>query len=92
MDGVEKFQDELNISAGKRYCINTCGCCGNKKDIEHKYFNGKWPKYERAPDPSLIIWGNLGVTPVRQCCRSFGVLIISTIIVIASFAAIVWGI
>jgi hypothetical protein len=58
MNGKQKFEQEMKISAVKRCCISLCG---NKKSIDYKYLGGKWPEIEEAVDPTLILWQNLGV-------------------------------
>lgn len=75
----------------KRCCIRSCGLCGKKEDIEHKYLAGYWPQPKTAPDPSLILWENLGVGRLNRFCRQVFVYILSFLIVSGSFAAIIYS-
>ena len=40
---------------------------------------------EEAPDPTLIIWKNLGVTDCNRCARSTVVYLLSAVVVLLSF-------
>ena len=90
MEGKKKIMEELEISAAKRCCIVYCGCCGNKDALSHKYIGERWPVFEEAPDPSLIIWSNLGVTQCGRLVRSILVFLLSVLVVVGSFGLIVW--
>jgi hypothetical protein len=85
MNGKQKFLDALDIHPLRRCCIN---CCGNKKDIEHKYLGGQWPIVDSAVDPSLIKWENLGVGACGRRTRSLFVNLVAVIIVIVCFWAV----
>ena len=49
---------------------------------------GRWPKVEEAPDPSLIIWKNLGKGKIERSCRNVMIFIAAFILVIFGFLAI----
>lgn len=66
-------------------------CFGKKETLDHKYIHGRWPEIVEAPDPLLIIWGNLGVTSCGQWLRSLLVFILSLIVTIVSFYLIAWA-
>jgi hypothetical protein len=51
---------------------------------------GYWPLPRVAPDPSLIIWKNIGITRCSQCCRQLLVFVVSVTAVILSFVFIIW--
>jgi hypothetical protein len=62
----------------------------DKKKNSHKYLGNSWPEVRTAPDPELIIWGNLGVSRCEQFGRSFLVFILQTAVTIASFLLILY--
>ena len=65
--------------------------CQKKDDqILHKYLSGKWPQVESAPDPSLILWSNLGKGKIERCGRNSLSLILSMILLLLGFAAIIY--
>mmetsp|Transcript_2180 Transcript_2180/g.3250 ORF Transcript_2180/g.3250 Transcript_2180/m.3250 type:complete len:85 (+) Transcript_2180:2184-2438(+) len=67
-----------------------CTCRGSR--IKHKYLDGKfWPKPEAAPEPSLILWNNLGVSGCSRWIRTIAVNIISITIIVIGFLAISYG-
>lgn len=50
---------------------------------------GKRIKVEKAPDPDEIIWENLEVTGISKRFRRFSTFLISVVLLIISFAAII---
>jgi hypothetical protein len=64
MNGVQKFKNAMNFGyVYQRWMYYTC----RYHKIEHKYLNGNiWPKLFEAPEPSLILWENVGA---RLCNR-----------------------
>jgi hypothetical protein len=50
---------------------------------------GKRIKVEKAPDPDEIIWENLEVTGISKRLRRFSTFLISVVLLIISFAAII---
>ena len=89
INGVTKFQNAMNIGRMKRcFWIMTC----RKDKIRHKYLNGSiWPKLHPAPEPTLIMWNNLGIGPRQMKIRRFVVNIISVVVMIIGFAGIAFG-
>ena len=81
MNGLRKFKDAMGMNILARfYYIFTC----RGERIVHKYLNQTiWPEIYAAPEPSQIIWGNLGYRPIN---RFFRLLIINalTIMIIGS--------
>ena len=77
----------MRVSSTKRCCIN---CCGEKSLIDYKYLGKNWPVIKDAPDPTLILWANLGYTSLNKWIRSAIINIFCFIIVIASFYLIVY--
>jgi len=69
--------------------IGKCFKIGDFKSIEHKFIGGVWPQPEIAPDPSLVIWPNLGVGKLSRMFRSFIVYLISLGIIGVSFLFII---
>ena len=65
-----------------------CSCCGHRDDIEYKYIGGRWPVLEEAPDPTLIIWKNLGKGKIERCCRNVLIFLMAFALVILGFLTI----
>jgi len=57
MHGKNKFIDNMKVSSVKRCCIQKFG---DKSLIDYKYLGTNWPMVEDAPDPTVILWENLG--------------------------------
>lgn len=85
MNGLQKFIDSFNVGPCRRCCIMKCGCCGKRSDIEHKYLGSSWPRVQVAPDPSLIIWKNLGIGKISRCARNVAISGIALFIMILGF-------
>ena len=62
-----------------------CGCCGKRSEIEHKYLGNSWPTVDTAPDPSLIIWKNLGIGKINRCARNVAISAIALGVMILGF-------
>lgn len=89
MNGVDKFQNAMNISKAKRCCL-ICIC--RKHQIRHKYLNGDiWPKLHAAPEPSLIMWKNLGIGKMNRFLRKEIINLFSVVIMLLGFLAISYG-
>ena len=87
MNGKAKFLKAMNISSCRRCIIR---CQGKQDTIEHKYIGGKWPVFEPAPDPSLIVWENLGKGKIARCGRASMTNIMAFILLCGGFAFIIW--
>lgn len=89
MNGVTKFQNEMNIGFIQRcFLIMTC----RKDKIRHKYLNNNiWPKLHPAPEPTLIMWNNLGIKIREMKIRRFIINVISIIVMVIGFAGISYG-
>ena len=87
MNGKKKFLKAMDINCCRRGIMR---CKKQDDEIAHKYISGKWPHVESAPDPSLIIWANLGKGKIERCGRSSLSLIISIILLLMGFAAIIY--
>ena len=90
MEGPHRLIGAYNESRCRLCCIKySCDCCLDKKDYKRKLFQGKFLKVERAVEPSLIIWENLGITKKRRCCRilfsscvAFILLLLTTLLIL----------
>ena len=89
MNGVKKFREAINISRMRRlFYFITC----RKKLIEHKYLNGSvWPELHNAPEPSQIMWSNLGYSRQNRYVRVLVVNFISIIVLCLGFYGIALG-
>lgn len=95
MNGKEKFLRAMNVSLARRFWYWFCRCCYKNKlaDIQHKYFQGKWPKINAdLPDPSLILWPNLGVRTLSRACRSLFIYLVSILLMAVCFGLIMWAV
>ena len=79
----------MDIGIIKRcFLIMTC----QKDKLKHKYLNGNiWPKVHAAPEPTLIMWNNLGIGYREKELRKFIVSILSIFVMIVGFALISYG-
>lgn len=80
MNGKEKFVKAIK-SVG--WCMR---CCSNRHN--YKYLRGKWPKVQKGPEPTVIIWENLHIGGFSRCIRTSFV----TLVTIALLAVSVGGI
>lgn len=51
---------------------------------------GKWPKITEAPDPSLIMWANLGKGKIERCAKSTVSNVLALILLLIGFFSIVY--
>lgn len=65
-------------------------CKKRQGEIEHKYIGGKWPKIGEAPDPSLIVWKNLGKGKIVRCGLQTATNILSGILLLVGFVTIIY--
>ena len=86
MNGKKKFIEAMDVNGCKR-CIMKC----RKKDdvIAHKYLGGHWPSVTSAPDPSLILWANLGKGKIDRCGRSTLANIVAFILLLIGFVVVI---
>lgn len=87
MNGKKKFLKAMNIGCCKRCWIR---CQGKQDEIAHKYLGGKWPEVKSAPDPTLIMWQNLGKGSIERCGRSTIANVIAFILLLVGFVFIVY--
>ena len=78
----------------KFYKVGKCralriNCCSVPNKLKHKTIDGKYPRITHAPDPQNVIWHNIPYTTCNRFWRKSFVALISIIIMIASFVAIV---
>ena len=77
----------MDINSCKRCCLR----CQNKHDaIAHKYIAGNWPEVATAPDPTLVLWENLGKGGVERCGRRTASYIMAFILLLIGFSAIIY--
>jgi hypothetical protein len=89
MNGVTKFQKAMDVGFFSRAFL-TCVC--RKDKIRHKYLDGKiWPTLLPAPEPTLIMWNNLGIGRYQRMIRIFVINVISILVMIVGFAGITYG-
>ena len=87
MNGKNKFIKAMDINCCKRCCLR----CQKKHDeIAHKYIAGKWPTVHEAPDPTLILWENLGKGRIEKCGRSTLSNVLAFILLLIGFMSIIY--
>ena len=86
MNGCTKFKNALNISLFTRilYYIG-----GKKDQIAYKYLDDSiWPNVTNAPEPTLIIWLNLGVSKLNNFFRKLLLNFLSLFLLFLGFIII----
>jgi len=75
----------------KTNCCRRCCLTGSARGgyHSHKIIGGKWPEVLPASHPSMIQWGNLGVSTIQRVARSLLTYLIGFIIICCSFLVIV---
>ena len=87
MNGKDKFIKALDINCCKRCILR----CQKKQDvIAHKYLAGKWPTVLEAPDPTLILWENLGKGRIEKCGRSTISNVLAFLLLMVGFISIIY--
>jgi len=92
MNGKQKFleaYDTKKLSCGNR-CYWKCGCHDKVTEWQHKLIGGEVPEFHRSPNPTLILWENLGVGAVSRCCRAALVYFLSALIIAIGFVIIIY--
>jgi hypothetical protein len=92
MNGKQKFKECLNPSklSCKHRCMLSCGCQHKVKELDHKLLGGMYPQIRDAPDPTLILWENLGVGRLNRCCRASLNYFLSALIIAIGFVIIIY--
>ena len=80
MEGCERV-----LRAYKNKRLNTvfyglCYCFINKEKYQKKLFHGKYLKIDKAIEPSLIMWENLGTTPFVRFLRFVGTSLVALLL------------
>jgi hypothetical protein len=87
MEGRERMLKAYDYNWMSRFCL--LKCC-KKAHIENKYFFNRWLEVSPGPEPSDILWENLGVTKCERVTRICIITIISLIFVIlTSYVAVI---
>lgn len=92
MNGKKKFLNALDkrrLGCCNR-CLVNCWCQHRVEEIHHKLIGGAYPEVMPAPNPTLIMWQNLGVGRISQCCRALLVYFLSALIISIGFAVIIY--
>ena len=81
----------FEIAKNSKYhkCKKRCLPCCFKQNLQTMEFEGKMLKVEDAPEPSLILWENLGVGKCEWYCRIFVNIFVSFVLIICSISVIV---
>jgi hypothetical protein len=84
MNGQRKLVDRFRAGKIKR-------CCMDKDKIAGRYIRGNWPEVSRAPEPTVINWENLRVGTCNRCLRVSVSVLVSILLMAASFTVIILG-
>ena len=87
MNGKTKFMKAMRRSWCRRKCPRWYSY--NQKEA-HKYIGGRWPRVKSAPDPTLILWNNLGYSKTERCLRGSYVTV-AALLLIAIGVGIITG-
>ena len=83
MEGAERCLQAYRYHYFKWLCFRCCVCCFNDKiNYDKKMFHNKWLRVDKAIEPSLIMWENLGYNKKDRCMRIFCTTITSLILLI----------
>ena len=88
MLGKEKFLKAMKVGCCKRFCMKYCK--GQGEMIDYKYLGNRWPEVHQAPDPSLILWQNLGFGVIDRCLYSCYVILATLFLLLLGFSLIVY--
>ena len=88
MEGAARLIQAYQLSRWKRFWL--WFCC-SKRDYEARLFHGLWLQAERAIEPSLIMWENLGFSKKMRCLRILGSLFITLIMLSVTVIAIMYA-
>ena len=92
MNGKRKFIEAMNVNCCKRNCYNYCICLRHRRsEVDYKFLGNRWPTVTDAPDPSQIIWTNLGIDSCNRCIRGFFIYVVLFAIVVCGFIGIVFA-
>jgi len=89
MEGRTRFLRAYNYNDYEQSCC--CRGCFGDKNYKKKLFEGRFLQVDPAPEPSIILWENLGINEIQRNFRIFGNTIISLIFVAAAIIAIVYA-
>lgn len=92
MNGKKKFLralDKNNLTCWNRSKVR-CGCEKDIPELKDKLIGGTYPEILDAPNPTLILWPNLGVGKMSQCCRALAIYLASIVIIALGFVAIIY--
>lgn len=90
MDAVPRINRSYEYNCCARCCVMSC-CCGNRENLAYRYLRKTWPEISPAPDPTIIQWQNLSVGPVGRCIRITFIGLVSFILMMVSFALIIYS-
>lgn len=70
-------------------CFRCCECCfKDKKNYEKKKFHNNWLQVDKAIEPSLIMWENLGYNRKNRCQRIFCTTLTAVILLLVTMLII----
>ena len=88
MEGAARLIQAYQLSRWKRLWLSVC-CSGSR--YKKKMFQGRILQAERAIEPSLIMWENLGFSKKVRCLRILGSVFITMIMLSVTVIAIMYA-
>ena len=89
MEGAQRCMQAYSYHYCRYFWFRCCVCCfKDKKNYDKKMFHNRWLQVDRAIEPSLIMWENLGYNKKARCYRigctslTAGILLIITMLCI----------
>jgi len=87
MNGKKKFIKAFELNCCQRIAM-ICRC---KKDrLRHKYIGDRWPQIGESPDPTLIMWENLGVRKGQRNCFKWITNLLAFILILINFRIVIF--
>lgn len=79
MEGAERCLQAYRYHYMKWLCFRCCACCF-KVSYDNKMFHDNWLHVDKAIEPSLIMWENLGYNRQDRCKRIFCTTLIAILL------------
>lgn len=82
------FMTGFDLTFFERLCFR---CKKKKPHIQAKMLQGYWPVMLKAPDPANLLWVNLRYSCCNTFFRRLFIAIVSILLMVGSFIAIIYA-